>query len=348
MKKNLLLCLFFSSICFRALAQCDCPATPTNIQYVPGFNSGAPLQIDLNGSQQSDVAWDVAPVDEDGNGTTDWLVVVGSTVYQATHGKDAFALRVNLDGSTGWYYHVDFPDHKDEEAHAVFVTSDKKILLCGTARTTYKHPNNTYLSDDVWVQKLTLCGAPVTAWSSNGLGQFYGSFAISQTVKNPDKGFDIAEDLNGNYAVVGRGWAKYGDIGDAVQSNGDIWVLKLKANDGTLLDNAIWFSTTNATSTGSDHAEGIAIDCNTGHYVVSTFCGSCESPAMFTLTDVMLLDYNPSDLHASGYPQTYPYGTSGYDQNSFDIIQSFDKTYGTCSSGDGFVSNGIIHECFSA
>lgn len=351
MKKNLLsgitalsLSLSFPMISFAQPPSCQCPTTPTNISY-----SFAQLQIDLDGTHtHNDIAWDAAPVDDNNDGTTDWFVVVGSTVLNATDSKDAFALRVNLDGSYGttapnWYYHRTDFQHKDEEVLSVYVTSgnDKKILLCGSARTTYLDDiSHNHFSEDVWVQKLNLDGTENTTWSTDLKGHFYGSYGTSG-IANPDKGFDIAEGLDGNYVVVGQGWAKNHDIVDDVQSNGDIWILQLKPTDGTLLQNRIWYSTTN--SAGLDHAESVAVNCTTGHYIVSTFCGSCETGGT---TNVMLLDFDYSNLHAT--PVTYQYGTASNDQNSYDLIQSFDNTFGTCNANDGYVSNGIVHQCFSS
>ncbi|MCY7409629.1 MAG: T9SS type A sorting domain-containing protein [Chitinophagales bacterium] len=118
----------------KTYAQCDCPTSPTNISIVAGY----PVNINKN---ENDVAWNAAAVDEDNSGSTDWYVVVGSTVPNTTNGKDAFAMRVNLDGSTigTWYYTRNF-QNRDEEIMSVFITSDNKILLCGKARTNYLDP----------------------------------------------------------------------------------------------------------------------------------------------------------------------------------------------------------------
>lgn len=330
-------------------AQCQCPASPTNIAFAPAFNGGSPLILNLDisgtGAHKNDIAWDVAPVDYNNDGIDDWLVVVGSTVIPPSTFKDAFAMKVDLNGNVGWIYYYDGAA-KDDEALSVYVTSDN-ILLCGTSRTNLLDSQHPSFSDDVWVQKLDFLGNTVSGWGPGG--HLYGSYSTPGQ-PNADKGYDIAEDHQGNYVIVGQGYAKNHHIVDDVQGNGDVWVFQIAPSNGQILQSKIWSDNTNATGTGQDHAESVVVDCNTGHYIVSTHCGSCEAVGdypLLVMTDAVLLDFDPADLHAFNYPHKYPYGTTMNDQNSYSIIQSFDNTFGSCTLGDGFMSLGIIHQCFN-
>jgi hypothetical protein len=100
---------------------------------------------------------------------------------------------------------------------------------------------------------------PIITWNT-----FLGSI-------NPDYGYDIAVDEDGNVYVVGVSYTTWGTPVNAIAGRSDVFVAKLDSN-GTLLWNTFMGTV------DDDEGFGIAVDSSGNIYVVGTSWGSWGTP----------------------------------------------------------------------
>ncbi|MCY7410969.1 MAG: hypothetical protein LH473_11905 [Chitinophagales bacterium] len=243
------------------------------------------------------------------------------------------------------------------------------LIICVSSQNY--HFKIDSFSNDAWVVKLDLNGATVTGWTSQWnthdptnpnnvitiypVGKFYGS--RQGVFANPtDIGEDIAKNIkvdhDGNYVVVGQAWKSGDDVPSGTQypHDGDIWVFKLDPSSGNILTgkNAVYVQS--GVHRGNDYATSVVVDCNSPYdYVISSFCKSCDpNPLWYTGLgpwQQMWLLKIPSDF-SSYSDEQYGWNANDFDKwdyGSFNITQLFEGTFGTCTSGDGFLSLGVQH-----
>jgi hypothetical protein len=133
------------------------------------------------------------------------------------------------------------------------------------------------------------------------------------------------------------------DVPTNAQGDGDYWVFNINGT-GTIITgrNKVYFGTNSAK--GNDYARSIAIDCNTGKYVVSGFCKSC-APEGDDHSQLLLVKIptNFNDCCTTKVSYGYDGIPGDYDDyGSYQVILSR-QTVGSCTEGDGFLSVGLQH-----
>lgn len=283
-------------------------------------------------SAGDDVIWDVEPIDVNEDGTTDGYIVAGSVDAGGSEGKNIYVRRLNANGTeyTGgsWPINEDGQNNVDA-AYAVEITPDKKILVCGSKRTS--HFNLLGIKNkNAWVMKYNLDGTNATGWPSGGIE--YGG-------DGDDEAYDIKAVSSNSYIVAGMAGLGTDDVPTNAQGDGDYWVFNINGT-GTIITgrNKVYFGTNS--NEGNDYARSIAIDCNTGKYVISGFCKSC-APEGDDHSQLLLLkipaNFGTEDSELYGYD-----GENLDDYGSYQVIQT-QQTLGDCTVGDGFLSIGLQH-----
>lgn len=310
--------------CNSVLYSQDCLCgDPENISVI--WSKTFDIEID-------DAAWDFVEIDD---GDTDAIhnngyIFVGSVNDDENglnNGMDIYIARLSADGNTiVWDETWDggMSPAKQDVAYSVIQTSTGAIVISGSTATNYFGPG---INRNAWVGKMNVDGEWISGWPKQ-----YGS-------TGDDIAYDVAEDQSGNYVLAGTASASGNDLGtQTVHSDGDYWVFKIGATG--YLNSAyskVYYGSN--TSGGNDYAQSVAVDCNSGDYVVSGFCKSC-APATDDHSQLYLLKI-PSNFAT---PDDIVYGYDGdfIDFGSFDVIQA-QATFGSCSVGDGFLSLGVQH-----
>lgn len=304
-------------------AQCLCGAED-EISTASGVGWKIPYDLGAD-----DEAWDIEPIDDASDPDVipdNGLIVVGAT-HTLTTASDAFVMRLNMSGGVAWQ--IPFDKGLDDGAYAAHQTSTGEILVCGTTRTNKFTPG---YNQNAWILKLNVAdGSYSSGWIG---GKEYGS-------TGRDVAYDIKEDLNGNYIIVGEATQSGNDVPSGVHSNGDYWVFKIEP-DGDLIHSKVFYGSNEGTGNGRDYARSVEVDCNSGQYIVTGFCKSCD-----------VVDGMHSELlMVKIYPATFQstsviYGYDGnvqhdWDYGSYNVIQPR-ATFGSCMSGDNFLSTGLQH-----
>ncbi|MCY7408899.1 MAG: hypothetical protein LH473_01375, partial [Chitinophagales bacterium] len=171
--------------------------------------------------------------------------------------------------------------------------------------------------------RLDLNGNLGTGWPKQ-----YGS-------SSNDIAYDIKEDHDGNYIVVGTAGTDDGTMAgwsglNNAQDDGDIWVLKLSPG-GSVLKQQLYYGA----NSGADAAHSVIVTCN-NKYAIASFCNSCEAG---DFTEDYLLEIS-NDLSSDS---SVILGKSNKDQGSYNIIQVYSGIFGTCLYSDPYVSAGLSH-----
>lgn len=340
MKTKFILCVL-SSVLILSLknvtAQCICGAlsdisTTLTGDWEKTFDIGADDEI-----------WDIEPIADPYGVKDDGYVVVGTANLGAT-GKDIVIMRLNPNGSpytsgawgpNGW---IIVDGQADEDAaYAVEETNDgaTNYLIVSGMKTTDKFTNGAK-EPNAWVGKLNLDGTWAAGW--NG-GKEYGS-------TGKDVGYDIKQDRYGYYVVAGTASAANNDVPSDCHTDGDYWIFKVN-NTGYLNPSYSKVFYGSAALGGNDYAQSMVLDCNTGYYVISGFCKSCD-PQNNDNSQNLLVKIKPD--FSSWNTQSYGNINASFkfDYGSFNIIQPHDGTFSYCSgsNSDGFLSLGIQHPQF--
>lgn len=296
-----------------SLSTAQCPHTHIYINATKYF-----------GHSGDDKAWRIIPIDD---GDPDAIpnngyIVVGSAYMGAT-GTDAFILRLdaNLDSVWGKTFDGGAATPQADAAYSVVQTNSGLLMVCGVVKT--KHFGTNY-NQNVWVIKMKLNGD--TLWKKQ-----YGS-------DKTDAAYDIKQDHDGNFVVVGTATAANNDLaGDTVDHVGDIWVLKIDTN-GAILRQQVFHGPNYVIGGDPDAAHSVVVDC-AGKYVLSSSCSTCGKG---DTTMQNLLIKMPSDLSSDS---SVVLGKLMYssDHPSYSIIQAYSGIFGTCSNSDPYVCNGISH-----
>ncbi|MBS1656531.1 MAG: T9SS type A sorting domain-containing protein [Bacteroidetes bacterium] len=323
--------LFYHSTLLIVLMSCN------SVLYSQDCLCGDPENISVIWSKTFDIeiddaAWDFVEIDD---GDTDAIhnngyIFVGSVNDDENglnNGMDIYIARLSADGNTiVWDETWDggMSPAKQDVAYSVIQTSTGAIVISGSTATNYFGPG---INRNAWVGKMNVDGEWISGWPKQ-----YGS-------TGDDIAYDVAEDQSGNYVLAGTASASGNDLGtQTVHSDGDYWVFKIGATGylNTAYSKVYYGSNT---SGGNDYAQSVAVDCNSGDYVVSGFCKSC-APATDDHSQLYLLKI-PSNFAT---PDDIVYGYDGdfIDFGSFDVIQA-QATFGSCSVGDGFLSLGVQH-----
>lgn len=317
-------------------AQCLC-GSEVNIT----TTSSAAFKLTLNpGPFTDDVARDVEPIDNPSSSDPDsdkddGFVIVGSTDQGGSTGSDIYITCVGPTGSTlsGWPKIIDV-DGDVDVAYSAEQTSDGYLLICGSAKTS------TYITGvnnktNAVLLKYTFDGNPAPGWPSPVPLIEYGS-------SGSDAAYDVKEDGNGDYVVVGK--AQYNDhdipSSASTQGDGDVWVFKVSPGNGSLnvSTNSKIYHGSNA---GLDFALSLLIDCYTGNYIVS---GPCQSYDPNNHGDEQLHLFNIPSNFSTPAEQTYGNISSSYlwDYSSSNIMQ-WHSTFDNCDQNDGYLSLGVQH-----
>jgi hypothetical protein len=256
---------------------------------------------------------------------------VNSDVNGGNNGMDIYIARLNAAGTTViWDETWDggMSPAKQDAGFSVIQTTTGAIIICGSTATNYF---GSGINRNAWVGKMDVDGNWISGWPKQ-----YGT-------TGDDIAFDVAEDLSGNYVLAGTASANGNDLGtQTVNSDGDYWVFKIGTTGYLNTAYSKAYSGTNSLG-GNDFAKSIAVDCSTGHYIVTGFCKSC-APTTDTHSQMYLLKI-PTNF-GTPVDETYGYDTEFIDFGGFDIIQP-NETFGECAESpdplDGFLTVGIQH-----
>ena len=290
------------------------------------------------GGSYDDVAYDIIPVD-DGDADIikdDGYVVVGSK-SDGVH-DDAYVIRITSTGSSTatWTRTFDAIGH-DDVAYAVCQTHDNYILVCGKSQNNQRLG---YASTDMWVVKLNIAnGTTASGWSPyTGIDGFlYGSHG--SLIADVDIGYDIEEDQNYDYVIVGQAGSTNDDVTGTTEGDGDAWILQIDAS-GSVLNDAV-FNDPNVSYNGNDYARNVLVDCNTGDYIVSGFTKSYD-PAHSGHSQLFYWR-SPDNFGSAPTHAEHGYNGSNWDYGSFNMIQLHPTNFGRCEPYDGFLSLGVQH-----
>jgi hypothetical protein len=144
---------------------CLCTSTDEDVAIASGWPKT------FVSSTGDDVIWDAEPIDVNEDGTVDGYIVAGSVDAGGSVGKNIYVRRLNANGAeyTGgsWPINEDGQNNVDA-AYAVEITPDKKILVCGSKRTSYFNLLGIK-NKNAWVMKYNLDGSAATGWPAGGI-----------------------------------------------------------------------------------------------------------------------------------------------------------------------------------
>jgi hypothetical protein len=312
-------------------SQCLCTTADEDVTISSGWPKTFPV-----GSGNDDI-WDFEIIDANDDGIAEGYIVAGAADMGSPDGMNIHIKRLNANGIeyTGGSWPIDVTDEQNnvDAAYAVEITSTGHILVCGSKKTNkYAPAAPPYKNKNAWVMKYDFDGTAASGWPAGGIE--YGG-------EGDDEAFDIKEDLDGKYIVVGVAELGTDDVPTNAQGDGDYWVFKLNQN-GTIITNRnkVYFGDNSAE--GTDYARSVAVDCNTGEYIVSGFCKSC-APEEDDHSQLFLLkvpvNFGTEDSETYGFDGI---PTHNDDYGSYNVIQT-QATLGSCTSGDGFFSLGLQH-----
>jgi hypothetical protein len=235
------------------IAQCTPPAD-IYIEWTFDFDFDA-LGFD-------NVGWDVAPIDDDNDGSADdGFVIVGSTI-NAQSSSDVLVVLIDENKNEVWS--EDYGGGGDDIAYGVIQSSyNDKIIVFGKINDDYFDANN--FTNNIWLLEIDL--ADPLAYSEAQ----YGS-------SGNETGFAIAEAPSGQYVIAGKTGSYTHDDedldGHVINGLGDYWVLEIDEVDFSL-DWDMNFHGMYTGGTSSDQATGVTVD-EDGNYIVTGSCISCD------------------------------------------------------------------------